>query len=118
MFNNYFGYRLLRRRRDGVRTSKWSGTRRSSWPYSHTVSFDTLSRPVDPMTSQTLLKAMLLPLILAGASCSPDRPTTQLPSQASGQVQGKSAASLTGKIEIKALPGHGAWMSAPKDFKI
>jgi uncharacterized protein len=70
------------------------------------------------MTSQTLLKAMLLPLILAVASCAPDRPPTQHPSQAQGQVQGRPAASLTGKIEIKALPGQGAWMNAPKDFKI
>jgi uncharacterized protein len=69
------------------------------------------------MNSQTLSKAMLLPLILAGASCAPDRPPTQPPSQAPGQVQGKPA-SLTGKIEIKGLPSPCAWMNAPKDFKI
>ena len=75
------------------------------------------SLPVTFMTSQMLLKAMILPLILAGASCAPDRTPMQPPSQAPGQVQGKPA-SLTGKIEIKALPSPCAWMNAPKDFKI
>jgi uncharacterized protein len=70
------------------------------------------------MNSRTLLKAMLLPLILAGASCAPDRTPMQPSSQSSGQAQGKPAAFLTGKVEIKALPGPGAWMNAPKDFKI
>jgi regulation of enolase protein 1 (concanavalin A-like superfamily) len=70
------------------------------------------------MNSQTISKAMILPLILACASCAPDRPPTQPPSQSSGQVQGKPAVSLTGKIEIKSLPRPGAWMNAPKDFKI
>jgi len=70
------------------------------------------------MDSQTISKAIILPLILAGASCAPDRPPTQPPSQSSEQVQGKPAVSLTGKIEIKALPRPGAWMNAPKDFKI
>ena len=69
------------------------------------------------MISQTLLNAMLLPLILAGASCAPDRTLMQPPSQAAGQVQGKPAP-LTGKIEIKALPSPCAWMNAPKNFKI
>jgi regulation of enolase protein 1 (concanavalin A-like superfamily) len=70
------------------------------------------------MNSRTLSKAMLLPLILAVASCAPDRLTTQPPSQAPGQIQGKPAVSSTGKIEIKALPSPCAWMNAPKDFKI
>ncbi|HKQ76236.1 MAG TPA: DUF1349 domain-containing protein [Blastocatellia bacterium] len=70
------------------------------------------------MTSQTHLKAILLPLILAGAFCGPVRTPTPLPSQALGQVQRKPAVSLTGKIEIKALPRPCSWMNAPKDFKI
>jgi hypothetical protein len=70
------------------------------------------------MTSQTLLKTMLLPLILAGAHYAPVRATTQIPFQALGQVQDKPADPLPGKIEIKALPSRCAWMNAPKDFKI
>jgi regulation of enolase protein 1 (concanavalin A-like superfamily) len=69
------------------------------------------------MTSHTIIKAMLLPLILVGASSAPDRTPAQPPSQAPGQVQGKPV-SLTGKIDIKALPGPGAWMNTPKEFKI
>jgi regulation of enolase protein 1 (concanavalin A-like superfamily) len=41
----------------------------------------------------------------------------QPPSQTPEQVQGKPP-SLTGKIDIKALPSPGGWMNAPKDFKI
>src|SRR5215475_10800343 len=70
------------------------------------------------MNARTLSKAMLLPFILAGASCATDRTSMQPPSQAAGQVQGKPAASLTGKIQIKALPSPCAWMNSPKDFKI
>jgi len=70
------------------------------------------------MTSQTLLKSMLLTLILVGVFYAPARFSTHLLSQALGQVQDKPTASLTGKIEIKGLPGPGAWMNAPKDFKI
>src|SRR5262249_1797395 len=80
--------------------------------------FDIRSLPVPSMTSQTLLKTILLTLILAGASCAPVRPPTQLLSQPLGQAQGKPATSLTGKIEMKALPSPCAWMNAPKDFKI
>jgi hypothetical protein len=69
------------------------------------------------MNSQTLLRAMPLLLTLVGATCAPVRTSMQPPSQAAWQVQGKST-SLTGKIEIKALPGHCAWMNEPKDFKI
>src|SRR5262245_17816797 len=70
------------------------------------------------MTSQALLKVMLLPLGLALASCAQDRIPTRGTSRAPGQVQGKPADSLTGKIDIKALPSPCAWMNAPKDFKI
>ena len=60
---------------------------------------------------------MPLLLTLVGATCAPVRTSMQPPSQAAWQVQGKST-SLTGKIEIKALPSHCAWMNEPKDFKI
>jgi len=61
---------------------------------------------------------MLLSLVLAWASCTSDRTPTQISSQAAEQVQGKSADSPAGKINIKALPRPGTWMNAPKDFKI
>lgn len=61
---------------------------------------------------------MLLPLFLAWAPCVRGQAATQVPSQASGQVQGKPADSSAGKIDIRALPRPGAWMNAPKDFRI
>src|SRR5262245_43815261 len=69
------------------------------------------------MTSQKLLIAMLLPLVLSWASCA-DRAPTEVLSQAPGQGQGKPAGSSAGKIDIKALPRPCTWMNAPKDFKI
>ncbi len=61
---------------------------------------------------------MLLSLVLALASFAAGQAPALVPTQAPGQVQGKPADSSAGKIDIKALPRPGAWMNAPKDFKI
>jgi len=70
------------------------------------------------MLSQTLIRVMLLSLVLALASFAPGQAPALVPTQAPGQVQGKPADSSAGKIDIKALPRPGAWMNAPKGFKI